>query len=162
MVLFAAHMIKKHAKHIKPNELLEKVMNAGTSWHHHCLSPRCYVNDTGQEIVLLEAGNDMFYCGSTAELREQLEEHAYQISKPKRKSAQPIAHEALNIVRGYHRQGVKWHFHIAMPRCFLSMQDQYLLIIENDDTSAKHEWTFAQHPVELVRAIDDYYLGRKR
>ncbi len=155
-------MLKKHAEKIESEELKEKIMTAGRSWHHHCLSPQCYVNDTGKDIIMLEKGFDIFYCESTPELKAELEEHAYQLAKPKRKSRKKISHEALDMIRQYVKDGTTWHFHLAMPHCFLCMQDKYLLILENDDTQEKLEWIFDRRPVLLVRAIDDYYLGRKR
>ncbi len=155
-------MIKKHATKISPEELQEKVMNAGTSWHHHCLSPECLFNDTGQEIILLEARDDIYYCESSKKLREELEEHMYQLNSSTKKKQKPVKHEVLDIIQEYVKNGVSWHFHITMPHCFLSMSDKYLLILENDNTSEKQEWEFEEKPKELVRQIDDYYLGRKK
>jgi len=155
-------MIKKHGEKISQEELMERVMNAGTSWHHHCLSPECFVNDTGEEVVMLEAGDDIFYCPSSKKLREELEEHAYQLSKPKNTKRKPQKHEALDIVKQYVKQKKRWHFHIATPNCFLGMSDHYTLIVENDVSKSKHEWPFEKKPIRLVRAIDDYYLGRKK
>jgi len=155
-------MIKKHAKKISPVELKDRAMKAGTSWHHHCVPPTCFVNDTNEEIIVLEAGDNIFYCPSSRELREELEEHNFQLNKSERTSNQPCKHEALDLVRKYVKAGKKWHFHIAMPSCFLSMATDYTLIVENDENKGKHEWSFAKQPVALVRAIDDYYLGRKK
>lgn len=154
-------MIKKHAEKISPEELQERAMNAGTSWHHHCLAPTCFINDTDEEIVVLEAGEGTFYCDSNKKLREELEEHAYQLNKPVRKSSKPIVHEALDFIKLNIRDGTKWHFHIIMPHCLLGMGDKFVVIVENDDAKNKQEWEFDEKPVELVRAIDDYYLGRK-
>jgi len=153
-------MIKKHATKISPEELQEKVMNAGTSWHHHCLSLKCHFNDTGQDIILLEAGDDIYYCESNKKLREELEEHMYQLNKSAGKKKK-VKHEALDIIKEYVKKGTKWHFHITMPHCFLSMSDKYLLILENDKTSERQEWEFDKKPIRLVRQIDDFYLGRK-
>ncbi|MFH1207529.1 MAG: hypothetical protein V1668_02895 [Patescibacteria group bacterium] len=155
-------MIKKHGKKISEQELRDRVMNAGTSWHHHCLSPECYVNDTGEEIILLEERDDMYYCPSTKELREELEKHAYQLTNPRKGKRKPIKHEALDLAKQYSKKGTRWHFHIATPNCFLAMSEHYTLIVENDASRAKHEWPFDEKPVELVRAIDDYYLKRKK
>lgn len=155
-------MIKKHAEKISAEELQERVMKAGTSWHHHCISPTCFVNDTKEEIIVLEVGGDTFYCPSSIELRKELEEHAYQLNNFKRTKRPPAKHESLDLVRLYSKAGDKWHFHIALPSCFLSMATDYTLILENDTTVDKREWSFAEMPVELVRAIDDYYLGRKK
>lgn len=154
-------MIKKHATKINPEELQEKVMNAGTSWHHHCLSPGCCFNDTGKEIILLEVGDDIYYCLSSKKLQEELEEHMYQLNKSARKKKK-VKHEALDIIKEYVKNGASWHFHITMPHCFLSMSDKYLLILENDKTSEKQEWEFDKKPIRLVRQIDDYYLGRRQ
>jgi len=49
-----------------------------------------------------------------------------------------------------------------MPSCLLSMATDFTLIVENDENGDKQEWSFDAKPVELVRAIDDYYLGRKK
>lgn len=155
-------MIKKHGQNVSPIELKDRAMRAGTSWHHHCLSATCFVNDTNEEIIVLETGDDVFYCSSSRELREELEAHAYQLNKPKRASSRPPKHEALDLVREYVKSGKKWHFHIAMPSCLLSIATDYTLIVENDENKGKHEWSFAEHPVALVRVIDDYYLGRKK
>ncbi|MDP2683780.1 MAG: hypothetical protein Q8P20_01860 [bacterium] len=155
-------MIKKHAEKISAEELKDRAMQAGTSWHHHCMSPTCFVNDTGEEIIVLEAGSGTFYCPSSKELREELEEHAYKLNNTNKLKGETSKHECLDLVQAYSKAGDKWHFHIAMPSCFLSMATDYTIIIENDTTAKKHEWSFAQQPVELVRAIDDYYLGRKK
>jgi hypothetical protein len=155
-------MIKKHAVRISPEELHDRAMKAGTSWHHHNVSATCFVNDTNEEIIVLETGNDTFYCPSSKELRVTLEEHAYQLNKSRRAKKTPIKHEALDLVREYIKAGKKWHFHIAMPSCLLSIATDYTLIVENDENQGKHEWSFAEHPVDLVRQIDDYYLGRKK
>lgn len=155
-------MIKKHAKKVSAVELKDRAMKAGTSWHHHCVPPTCFVNDTGEEIIVLEAGDDTFYCPSSKELREELEQHAYRLNKPRVVRGRPPKHEALDLVRLYCKAGDKWHFHIAMPSCLLSMATDYTLIVENDTTRDKREWSFAELPVALVRRIDDYYLGRKK
>lgn len=155
-------MIKKHAEKISPEELQEKVMNAGTSWHHHCLPTTCFVNDTGKDVIVLETGQDIFYCESSNKLKKELEEHAYQMNRPKKEKQKPVKHEALDIIREYVKNGTKWHFHITMPHCFLSMSDKYILILEDDNTDKKQEWEFERKPIELVRKIDDYYLGRKK
>lgn len=153
-------MIKKYAQKLSPVELEDRAMKSGTSWHHHCLPPTCFVNDTKEEIIVLEAGDDMIYCESSKELRETLEEHAYQLSRSRNKKKKPIKHEALDLVRQYVKAGKKWHFHIAEPSCLLSMATDFTLIVENDENGGKHEWSIDTKPVELVRAIDDYYLGR--
>ncbi|MDD5039890.1 MAG: hypothetical protein PHY34_01945 [Patescibacteria group bacterium] len=155
-------MITKLGKKATQDEIRERAMKAGAGWHHHCLSRECYANDTGKEIIVFECGDDMLYCDSSKELREELEEHAYQLNKPKRRNRKPVKHEALDLVRKYVKTGEKWHFHIAMPHCLLSMANCYTLIVENDSTKGKHEWIFDAKPVELVRAIDDYYLERKK
>ena len=155
-------MIKKHAVRIGAEELHDRAMKAGTSWHHHCMSPSCFVNDTNEEIIVLEVGSDTFYCPSSKELREELEEHAYQLNKSRRGKRGPVKHEALDLARAYVKAGKKWHFHLAMPSCLLSMATDYTLIVENDVNKSKHEWSFAEQPVALVRAINDYYLGRKK
>lgn len=154
-------MIKKFAEKISPEELQDRVMKAGTGWHHHCLPPTCDVNDTGKDIIVLETGLDTLYCESSKELKKELEEHAYQLSKSKKGKQKPVKHEVLDIIREYIKNDTKWHFHITMPHCLLSISDKYILILENDDTSKKQEWEFDEKPIELVRQIDDYYLGRK-
>ncbi len=154
-------MIKKHGEKISPEELQERVMNAGTGWHHHCMPSTCTFNDTGKDVVVLETGRDTFYCESSKKLRKELEEHAYQLNRSKKRKQKAIKHEALETIRKYVKDGTKWHFHITMPHCLLSMSDKYILILENDDTSEKQEWEFNKKPVELVRKIDDYFLGRK-
>lgn len=155
-------MIKKHAVKTTPEDLRDRVMKAGTSWHHHNVSATCFVNDTNEEIIVLEAGEDVFYCPSSKELSEELENHAYKLNKSRAGKHNPVKHEALDLVREYSKSKTKWHFHIAMPSCLLSMATDYTLIVENDENQDKHEWSFADHPVALVRAIDDYYLGRKK
>ena len=80
-------MIKKHAKEISAEDLQERVMQAGTGWHHHCLTPTCDANDTGKDVIVLETGRDIFYCESTKELKKVLEEHAYQLNKSKKRNA---------------------------------------------------------------------------
>lgn len=155
-------MIKKFAKKISPVELKDRAMKAGTSWHHHCVPLTCFVNDTKEEVIVFEAGNDIFYCESSKKLREELEEHAYQLSRPRKGKKQPSKHEVLDLVRQYAQEGTKWHFHIARPSCLLSMATDFTLIVENDENGEKREWSFDAKPVELVRAIDDYYLGRKK
>ncbi|MBU0598661.1 hypothetical protein KKF61_06790 [Patescibacteria group bacterium] len=155
-------MIKKHAEKISQVELEEKAMQAGNSWHHHCLPVNCFTNDTGEEVIVLEAGNDTFYCETTKELKKKLEEHAYQLTHPRKVKGRHPKHEALDKIKEYVKDGVKWHFHIAMPHCLLSMGDKYVLILENDETKQIQQWEFDEKPVALVRAIDDNYLGRKK
>ncbi len=155
-------MIKKHAEKINGQKLLDRVMKAGRSWHHHCLPPECFTNDTGKEIIVLETGEDVFYCDSTKKLRETLEEHAYQLTNPRKAKGRPPQHEALDLVKEYAQAGTKWHFHITMPHCLLSMSDRYVLIVENDETRKMKQWEFDEKPTALVRRIDDYYLGRKK
>ncbi|MFA6098719.1 MAG: hypothetical protein WCV50_03010 [Patescibacteria group bacterium] len=155
-------MIKKLATEISAEDLRGKVMNASRSWHHHCLSANCFFNDTDREVIVLEAGDDIFYCPSTQDLREELEEHAYQMTNPRKVKGRPQKHEALELVKKYARAGEKWHFHITMPHCLLSMEDNYVLIVENDQTKDLQKWEFEEKPTVLVRAIDDYYLGRKK
>jgi len=154
-------MIKKHGEKISPRELRERVMQAGTGWHHHCLTPTCYVNDTKKDVIVLETGRDIFYCESTKELKAELEEHAYQLNKPKKRKLKPIKHEALEIIRKYIKKDTPWHFHITMPHCLLSMSDKYILILENDKTSEKLEWEFDKKPIRLIRKIDDYNREKK-
>ena len=155
-------MIKKHANKISAVELKDRAMKAGTSWHHHNVSATCFVNDTNEEIIVLEAGEDVYYCPSSKELSEELEEHAYKLNKSRKGKSGMVKHEALDLVREYSKAKTKWHFHIAMPSFLLSMATDYTLIVENDHNQDKHEWSFAEQPVALVRAIDDYYLGRKK
>ncbi|MFA6908772.1 MAG: hypothetical protein WC289_02695 [Patescibacteria group bacterium] len=155
-------MIKKHAKKITPEDLKERAMQAGTSWHHHTLSVDCYVNDINEEIVVLEVGDDTFYSPTSKELREDLEQHAYELTGSKTPKGRVPTHEALEMVKELHRKGTRWHFHITRPHCFLNISDKFVLIVENDRTKKKYEWFFDEKPVELVRAIDDYYLGRKK
>lgn len=154
-------MIKKHAKEISAEDLQERVMQAGTGWHHHYLPPTCDVNDTGKDVLVLETGRDTFYCESSKKLRTELEEHAYQLNKSKKKKSKPIQHEVLDIIKEYIKAGTKWHYHITMPHCLLSMSDKYILILENDTAGKQQEWEFDKKPIELVRKINGLSLKKK-
>lgn len=155
-------MITDQTKEIEPAALMDKARRAPAGeWHHHCLSQSCFANTKGTGVIVLELKYYSYWCQSTDALKQELEELAYQQSK----NGQPegdTGHESLVLVEQYVRAGAKWHFHIAMPNCLLNeLGSAYELIVENDETGDRKQWHFDTKPVALVRAIDDYYLGRK-
>ncbi len=154
-------MITKQAQKITTEELMGKALSAGVNWHHHCLSSRCDYNDTKKEIIVLELHDGNFYCESAEVLKKELEELAYQQAKLPTEKSGPVNHQALDLIKEYVSKKQSWHFHVAPPRCLLNHTDRHLIIVENDETKEKKQCQFDVKPVELIRSIDDYYLGRK-
>ncbi|MDZ7798116.1 MAG: hypothetical protein U5L76_00695 [Patescibacteria group bacterium] len=142
--------------------LKEKITDAGKNWHHHCLPKTCFKNKTGQDIILLEVENGVYYCESDRALKKELEEMAFQQAKGDNYKEGEVEHKALDLVKDYTKKKTKWHFHICYPDCYLNDTDKFLLILENDENKEMKKWEFKEKPVALARAIDDYYLGRKK
>lgn len=151
-------MISEDATYIEYDDVEQRTVRMGTAWHHHCLSPQCFINDTGKEVIVLETPQGNYYCRSTKELREELEEQAYKQAHGDLKMNE---HEALDMVKQYVHDGTPWHFHATPPGCILTNSHTHQLIVENDAKREKKAWPFDEKPVALVRAIDDYFLGRK-
>ncbi len=151
------YMISEDAKYVEYDDAEQRTVRMGTAWHHHCLSPECFMNDTGKEIILLETPQGNIYCRSTKELREELEGRAYLQAQG---DFGPADHEALEMVKQFVQDGTPWHFHATPPKCILTKSNRFQLILENDAKREKKEWSFDAKPVALVRAIDDYFLGR--
>ena len=152
-------MITQDATYVEYDAVEQRTIRLGTARHHHCLSPTCFYNDTGKEVILLETPQGNFYCDTTPALQQELEKRAYQQAQGDFGAG---THEALEMVKEYTRTKTLWHFHIARPRCLLNDSNAFKLILEDDSKKDVKKWLFDEKPVALVRAIDDYYLGRKK
>jgi len=68
--------------------------------------------------------------------------------------------QLIELARSYNKTGQKWHHHFLPPKCHYNKEDNFLVVLENDDNQEIHIATVKAKPMNELRELEKLFFQK--
>jgi hypothetical protein len=67
----------------------------------------------------------------------------------------------LEKAKSFCEDGVSWHHHFLTPNCQFNKTNNFMIVLENENTGESWFSTFEEKPMKDLELLENLFFGRK-